>query len=134
MRQTVSARTIWENVVGYSRAVRVGEAIFVGGTAATDEQGMTHGEGDAHAQTVYVLEKIERALVELGASLKDVVRTRIFVTNIDDWQEIARAHAEAFGKVRPCTTMVEVSRLITPGLVVEIEADAVLEAGGRASG
>ncbi len=126
MRQRVSAKTIWEDTVGYSRAVRVGQAIFIGGTAATDAQGVTHGRDDPYAQTVYALNKIEEALRELGASLDDVVRTRIFVKNIEDWQDIARAHAESFGRVRPCTTMVEVSRLITPDLLVEIEADAVL--------
>ena len=130
MRQKVSARTIWEDVVGYSRAVRVGEAIYVGGTAATDEAGVTHGKGDPYSQTVCVLEKIGQALEELGSSLQDVVRTRIFVTDIENWQEVVRAHAESFGQIRPCTTMVEVSRLITPELLVEIEADAVVEEVG----
>jgi enamine deaminase RidA (YjgF/YER057c/UK114 family) len=134
MRQSVSAKTIWEEAVGYSRAVRVGNAIYVGGTAAADAQGLTHGAGDPYAQTAYALNKIEGALRELGASLDDVVRTRIFVTRIDDWQEIARAHAERFGRVRPCTTMVEVSRLITPDLVVEIEADAILGSGDDTPG
>jgi enamine deaminase RidA (YjgF/YER057c/UK114 family) len=133
MRQSVSAKTIWEDVVGYSRAVRVGEMIFVGGTAATDSQGTTHGPGDPYAQTVYALDKIEDALRELGGSLEDVVRTRIFVKDIEDWQEVARAHAESFGRVRPCTTMVEVSRLIAPDLLVEIEADAVLGGAGNVS-
>lgn len=122
----VSAKTIWEDSVGYSRAVRVGGMIFVGGTAATDAQGVTHGQNDPYAQTVYALNKIEEALKELGSSIEDVVRTRIFVTNIEHWPEIARAHFESFGRIRPCTTMVEVSRLITPGLLVEIEADAVV--------
>jgi len=131
MRQRVSAKTIWEDVVGYSRAIRVGDVIYVGGTAATDEAGVTHGKNDSYAQTVYILKKIEEALAELGASLGDVVRTRIFVTNIEDWQEIVKAHAESFGQVRPCTAMVEVSRLITPELLVEIEADAVVEDGQR---
>lgn len=134
MRQRVSARTIWEDTVGYSRAVRVGETICVGGTAATDEQGVTHGRDDPYAQTVYILEKIGQALVELGASMEDVVRTRIFVKNIEDWREIARAHAEAFGHIRPCTTMVEVNRLISPELMVEIEADAVVDERDPASG
>lgn len=131
MRQRVSAKTIWEDVVGYSRAIRVGDVIYVGGTAATDAAGVTHGKNDPYAQTVYILKKIEEALVELGASLGDVVRTRIFVTNIEDWQEIVKAHAESFDQVRPCTAMVEVSRLITPELLVEIEADAVVEDGQR---
>jgi enamine deaminase RidA (YjgF/YER057c/UK114 family) len=134
MRQKVSAKTIWEDTVGYSRAVRIGEMVFVGGTAATDSQGVTHGQSDPYAQTAYALNKIEEALRELGASLEDVVRTRIFVKNIEDWREIARAHAESFGHVRPCTTMVEVSRLITSDLLVEIEADAVLDEPNDAAG
>jgi enamine deaminase RidA (YjgF/YER057c/UK114 family) len=134
MRQHVSAKTIWEDTVGYSRAVKVGDMVFVGGTAATDRDGETHGPGDPYAQTVYALNKIGEALRDLGASFDDVVRTRIFVTNIDDWQEIARAHAESFGEIRPCTTMVEVSRLIKPDLLIEIEADAVVGESDEAVG
>lgn len=134
MRQRVSANTIWEDVVGYSRAVRVGGVIHVGGTAATDEQGETHGRDDPYAQTVYILRKIEAALGELGGTMEDVVRTRMFVVNIESWETIAKAHAEFFGASRPCTTMVEVSRLISPDLLVEIEADAVLDKGSPANG
>jgi enamine deaminase RidA (YjgF/YER057c/UK114 family) len=127
VRQNISAKSPWEDTFGYSRAVRIGNVIKVGGTAATDEKGTFYGEGDLYRQAVYVLRKIEAALQEAGASLKDVVRTRCFVADIDDWESLARAHAEFFGEIRPTTTLVEVSRLITPDFLVEIEAEAIIQ-------
>ena len=124
-RQRVSGGAKWESIVGYSRAVRVGSQIHVSGTTATDEQGRTVGAGDAYRQTVQVLENIRTALRGLGADLHDVVRTRIYVTDIDRWEEIGRAHGEAFGETRPAATMVEIRRLISPELLVEIEVDAL---------
>jgi enamine deaminase RidA (YjgF/YER057c/UK114 family)/GNAT superfamily N-acetyltransferase len=127
-REHVSTNTPWEPVVGYARAVRVRqvrEMIFVTGTTATDEQGNVVGEGDAAAQTRQALANIERALAHLGASMTDVVRTRMFVTDISRWEEIGRVHGKVFGAVLPATTMVEISRLIDPRMLVEIEADAV---------
>lgn len=127
-RAHVSTNTPWEPIVGYARAVRVrggSEMIFVTGTTATDEHGNVIGEGDARAQTVQALANVQRALAQLGASLADVVRTRIFVTDITRWEEIGRAHGEVFGAILPATSMVEVSRLIDPRMLVEIEADAV---------
>ncbi|MDY7110026.1 MAG: RidA family protein [Planctomycetota bacterium] len=125
-RQNITSGTPWEEIVGYSRAVRIGPFIHVTGTLAADEQGRMIGIGDAYAQTVAAIGKIEQALNEAGATLEDVVRTRIFVTDIDRWKEVGRAHQESFGAVRPATTMVEVSRLFTPDALVEIEADAVV--------
>lgn len=125
-RERYSSGTKWEPIVGYSRAVRVGRQVFVTGTTATDEHGEIVGPGDAYAQTAQVIRNIEKALAALGATLADVVRTRIFVTDIARWQEYGRAHGEAFGEIRPCTTMVEVSRLIDDRMLVEIEADAVI--------
>ncbi len=125
-RETFSTGTRWEETVGYARAVRVGPFVFVSGTTATDEEGSLVGEGDAYAQAAQAIRNVERALRHFGAGLEDVVRTRMYVTDISRWEEIGRAHGEAFGNVRPATSMVEVSRLIHPQMLVEIEADAVV--------
>ena len=126
-RKLVSSGTPWESSVGYSRAVQVGQHIFVSGTTASDEFGETVAVGDAYGQTQYILNKIESALGELHASMKDVVRTRMFVTNIEAWEEIGRAHSEFFADIRPAATMVEVRALVNPDHLIEIEVDAVLE-------
>lgn len=127
-RQRVSSGTIWEELVGFSRAVRAGRYIAVSGTTATDEQGRPVGLGDPAAQTAYIIEKIERALIEAGGGLEYVIRTRIYVTNADDWEAIGRVHGRYFAGVRPANTLVEVSRLVGDGYLVEIEADALLPA------
>ena len=125
-RQLYSSGTSWEPVVGYSRAVRVDGRIWVSGTTSTGSDGSIVGKGDPYAQAKQAIANIERALAAAGAVLADVVRTRIFVTDIAHWQDIGRAHGEAFANIRPATTMVEVARLIDPDLLVEIEADAVI--------
>jgi enamine deaminase RidA (YjgF/YER057c/UK114 family) len=125
-RQNIASGAPWESVVGYSRAVRVGSQVFVSGTTATNERGELVGRGDAHAQTLRILQNIESALRQAGVSLSQVVRTRIFVTDIERWREIGRAHREVFREIRPATTMVQVDRLVDPEMIVEIEADAVV--------
>lgn len=123
-RQKYSSCTKWESIVGYSRAVRVGDRIYVTGTTATDENGEIVGVNDAYAQTVQTIKNIERALQALGAALENVVRTRMFVTDISRWEEYGKAHGEFFSRVLPATTMVEVSKLIDEKMLIEIEADA----------
>lgn len=125
MRKNFSTGAKWEDIVGYSRAVRVGNQLEVTGTVAVNEEGVLIGQENAYEQTRFIIQKIERVMIEAGFSLKDVIRTRIFVTDISKWEEIGRAHQEFFGTIKPATTMVEVSALIAPEYLVEIEASAV---------
>jgi len=128
-RTNISSGTPWEPVAGYSRAVRIGPFVHVAGTTATDDGGDVVGEGDAYAQTAQALRNVATALERVGATMEDVVRTRIFVTDISRWQDVGRAHGERFGHVRPAATMVQVSALIDPRMLVEIEADAYVPEG-----
>lgn len=126
-RQNIPSGTKWEAIAGYSRAVRLGNVVHVSGTTATDEHGNLVGAGDPYTQTMYIIQKIERALKQAGATLQDVVRTRIYVTDISRWEMVARAHGEFFDDIRPANTLVEVSALVGPEYLVEMEAEAIIQ-------
>jgi enamine deaminase RidA (YjgF/YER057c/UK114 family) len=128
-RTNISSGAKWEDIVGYSRLVKVGNQIYITGTVAIDDQGNVIGEDSAYEQTKYIIQKVERILEKVGAKLEDVVRTRMFVTDISRWEEYGRAHGEFFGKIKPATTMVEVSKLIDERFLIEIEFEAILEEG-----
>jgi enamine deaminase RidA (YjgF/YER057c/UK114 family) len=126
-RKNYSSGAKWEDIVGYSRAVRIGNIIEVTGTVAIDDQGQVYGKENPYEQTKFVIEKIEKVLHRAGASLKDVVRTRMFVTDISNWEEYGRAHGEFFKEIKPCTSMIQISALIDPAFLIEIEATAIIE-------
>jgi enamine deaminase RidA (YjgF/YER057c/UK114 family) len=126
-RQNISSGTTWESFAGYSRAVRIGNHVAVAGTTASDENTQPVGVGDPYAQTIYILRKIERALNQAGASLEDVIRTRIFIVQTEHWEQVAKAHGEIFGQIRPANTLVTIKELIGPNYLVEIEADAIIQ-------